>query len=65
MIQSSFLFANLSQREKCPYSEFSGPYFPAFGLNFERYVVSLGIHSECGKVQTRKTPNTHNFHAVY
>ena len=24
-------------REKCPYSEFSGPYFPAFRLNTERY----------------------------
>ena len=29
-------------REKCPNTEFfSGPYFPAFGLNTERYAVSL------------------------
>ena len=33
---------------------FFGPYFPSFGLNTERYGVSLGIHSECGKKRTRK-----------
>ena len=27
---------------------FSGPHFPAFGLNEERYEVSLLIYSECG-----------------
>ena len=37
---------------------FSGPYFPAFRS------VSLGIQSKCGKIQTRKTPNTDSFHAV-
>ena len=26
---------------------FPGPYFPAFGLNKERYSVSLHIQSEC------------------
>ena len=26
---------------------FSGPYFPVFGLNTERYIVSLCIQSEC------------------
>ena len=41
-----------------------GPHFPAFGLNTERYGVSLGIQSECGKMQTRITPNTDTFHAV-
>ena len=39
---------------------FSGLYFPAFELNTER---SLHIQSECGKIRTRKTPNTHTFHA--
>ena len=43
---------------------FSGPYFPAFGLNTDRYGVSFGIQSECGKIQTRKTPNTDTLHAV-
>ena len=47
---------------------FSGPYFPAFGLNTERYglsFVSLRIQSECGKTRIRKTPNTGTFHAVH
>ena len=38
---------------------FSDPYFTAFGLNTEL------IQSECGKIRTRKTPNTDTFHAVY
>ena len=33
---------------------FSGPYFPAFGLNTERYSLSLHIQSECGKIRTTK-----------
>ena len=33
---------------------FSGPYFPAFGLNTERY-------SLCGKIRTSKNPNTDTF----
>ena len=43
---------------------FSGPYFPAFGLNTERYGLSFRIQPECGKIQTRKTPNMNTFHAV-
>ena len=35
------------------YGVISGPYFPAVGLNTERYFVSLHIQSECGKIQTR------------
>ena len=50
-------------REKCPYSVFF-PYCPAFGLNTERYSACLWIQSECGKIWTRKTPNTDTFHAV-
>ena len=41
-----------------------GPHFPAFGLNTERYSVSLRIQSECGKMRTRLTPNTEFFYAV-
>ena len=55
---------NVSLRENCPYSEFPCPYFPAFGLNTERYSVSLRIQSECGKIQTSKTPNTGTFETV-
>ena len=32
------------------YGVISGPYFPAFGLNTERYVR---VQSECGKIRTR------------
>ena len=40
------------------------PHFPTFGLNTERYWVSLRIQSECGKIRTRRTPNTDTFYAV-
>ena len=43
---------------------YSGPYFPAFGLNTERYSISLCIQSECGKIRTRVTPNIVTFYAV-
>ena len=43
---------------------YSGPYFPAFGLNTERYSVSLRTQSECGKIWTRITPNADTFYAV-
>ena len=43
---------------------FSGPYFPAFRLNTERYSVYLRIQSECEKIWTRKTPNAGSFHAM-
>ena len=44
---------------------YSGPHFPAFGVNTEGYDVSLRIESECGKVITRITPNTDTFYAMY
>ena len=44
---------------------YSGPYFPAFELNTERYGVFLRIHSEFGKMRTRINPNTDTFHAVH
>ena len=43
---------------------YSGPYFPAFGLDMKRHSVSLRIQSECGKIRTRITPNTNTFYAV-
>ena len=36
---------------------YSGPHFSAFGLNTERYEVSLHIQSECRKMRTRITRN--------
>ena len=43
------------------YGVSSGPCFPAFELNTERYSVSLCIQSECGKIRTRKTPYLDTF----
>ena len=43
---------------------FSGPYFPTFGMNTERYEVSLRIHSECEKYGPEETPYLDTFHAV-
>ena len=44
----------VSHRDCVKSGVFSGPYFPAFGLNTERCCVSLRIQSECGKIRTRK-----------
>ena len=41
---------------------YSGPYFPTFGLNMERYGVSQFV---CGKMRTSITPNTNTFQAVF
>ena len=47
------------------YVVFSGPYFPAFALNTERYCVSLSIFSpNAGKYGTEKTPYLDTFHTV-
>ena len=44
---------------------YSGPQFPAFELNTDRYPVSLHIQSESEKMGTRITPNTNTSHSVY
>ena len=43
---------------------FSGPYFPALGLNTERHSLSLSIQSKRGKIRTRKTRNKDTFQAI-
>ena len=43
------------------YGVFSGPYFPAFGLNTERYSVSLRIKSECGKTREKSEPDNSEY----
>ena len=52
-------------RLKCPYSELFWSDFPAFGLNMERYKVSVRIQCECRKIRTRIITNTDTFYAVY
>ena len=54
----------LPLRKKCPYSEFSGPYFPALGLNTDRYSVSIRIQPIYGKIRTRKTSETDTIYAA-
>ena len=44
---------------------YSGPHFPAFGLNTKRYSVSFRIQFECRTKGTRITPNTDTFYAVH
>ena len=51
-----FNFLSYLLHEKYPYSEFSGSCFPAFGLNTERFEMSLHIESKCKKIQTRTLP---------
>ena len=43
---------------------YSGPHFPALGLNTERYSAFSHISSECGKMRTRITLNMDTFYAV-
>ena len=43
---------------------YSGPHFPAFGLNTERHSASVRFQSECGKMRIRITPNRNTFYAV-
>ena len=55
LITPECYLASLALCEMCPNKEFfSGPYFPAFRLNTDRYEVSLRIQSEWGKIWTRK-----------
>ena len=42
---------------------YSGPHFPAFGLNTEIY-LSFRIQSQCVKMRTRITPNMDTFYEV-
>ena len=43
---------------------FFGPFFPAFGLNTERYSISDRFQSEYEKIRARKTLNTDFLHTV-
>ena len=61
----------VTQRESIRIRRFSGPYFSAFVLNTKRYgrtrpecEVAFRIQAECGKIRTRKTPNTDTSQAV-
>ena len=51
----------LPLREEGPYSEF---FWSVFSRIRTEYGGILRIQSECGKIRTRKTPNTDTFHVV-
>ena len=53
--------AFFAQHKKCPYSEF---FWSIYSHIWSEYSV-LSIQSECGKIRTRKTPNTEIFHGLY
>ena len=58
-------FSKLLLSKKRPYLElYSGPHFPAFGLNTERYSVFLRIQSKCGKTDQNNSKYGH-IHAVF
>ena len=59
--RTNFMFAkNQISCKKGPYSELLWsaffPHFPAFGLNTEKYEVSLRIQFKCGKMREKCGP---------
>ena len=46
------------------YGVFSGPYFPAFGLNTEKYPYLSVFSLNAGKYKPEKTLHLDTFHAV-
>ena len=55
LIKSSVSHLTITSTEKSArIRSYSGPYFPAFGLNTKRYGVSLRIQSEWGKYTPEK-----------
>ena len=54
------ILRDFSLGKKCPYSVLFWsaffPHFPAFGLNTERYSVSLRMRENAENMQTRITP---------
>ena len=53
LVYQSLNYHTVTVLKVSKYRVVSGPYFSAFGVNTERYEVSLRIHSECGKIRTR------------
>ena len=52
--RSATLAATSTTWKVSRYGVFSGSYFTKFGLNTEKYFVSLSIQSKCRKIRTRK-----------
>ena len=60
----SFCLMSRNDVKRVPIRSYFGLYFPAVGLDMERYRVSLRIKSDCAKIGTRITLNTATSHAV-
>ena len=58
----SSLFPVIYRVKSVRIRNYSGPHFPVFWLNTERYSIFLRIQSVCGKMRTRITPNTDFFY---
>ena len=61
-LQSYSYFDFTILRKNVLIRSYSGPYFPVFGLNTERYRLSLRIQSECRKLRTRQQTNSEYRH---
>ena len=63
LLKLSFDPAFSTAQKVSKHGVFSAPCFLVFGMNTERYVISLPIQRKCGKIQTRK--NFGLFHAEF
>ena len=62
---AAFIWENTTARKVSKYEVISGTYFPVFGLNTERYFVSLRFSPNAGKYRPEITPYLDIFHAVH
>ena len=63
-IDDSIIYVTYTACKVSNYGLFSGPYFPAFGLNTERYSYPSIFSPNAGKYGQEKTPYLDTFHAV-
>ena len=60
----NFESPSYSLRKKCQYLEFFWSVFSHIRNEYVDLPLNLQIKSECRKIRSRKTPNTHTFYAV-
>ena len=58
------MLKNVTTWKVSKFGVFSGPYFPAFGLNTEIYGVNLHIQSEYRKIRIRKNSEFGHFSRI-
>ena len=62
---SAFIWKNTIAKKESKYGVISVTYFPVFGMNTERYFVSLRLSPNAGKYRPEITPYLGIFHAVH